>query len=223
MSGLQGLIDIAFYAVVGLALSVAGFFFVMGVISYMGAGGDQQKVQQGVAGMRNALIGAVLIGGASLIINFVVLDIVRPAGGEVGNIGVGLDCDNLLQQQMLASPLATANDDNANAVIAGIQAQRPADCPPDTWNPWVIDDATKKKKFNVNVPPTLSGEANNEAKPNAVFKQTPWRDHLGNIAIVFDNAGASNLQRGSPVTRPLNRGQRWMYLANQGVWYASIP
>ena len=52
MSGLQGLIDIAFYAIVGLALSIAGFFFVMGVVSYMGAGGDQQKVQQGVAGMR---------------------------------------------------------------------------------------------------------------------------------------------------------------------------
>ena len=91
MSGLQGLIDIAFYAIVGLALSIAGFFFVMGVVSYMGAGGDQQKVQQGVAGMRNALIG-----GAGLIINFVILDIVRPAGGEVGNIGQGLDCDNLL-------------------------------------------------------------------------------------------------------------------------------
>ena len=137
MSGLQGLIDITFYAIVGLALSIAGFFFVMGVVSYMGAGGDQQKVQQGVAGMRNALIGAVLIGGAGLIINFVILDIVRPAGGEVGNIGQGLDCDNLLQQQLLASPLATANKDNANAVISGIQAQRPSDCPPDTWNPWV--------------------------------------------------------------------------------------
>ena len=217
MSGLQGLIDIAFYAVVGLALSVAGFFFVMGVISYMGAGGDQQKVQQGVAGMRNALIGAVLIGGASLIINFVVLDIVRPAGGEVGNIGVGLDCDNLLQQQMLSSPLATANADNANAVIAGIQAQRPADCPPDTWNPWVKNDSAAGNKFNVNVPPTLSKDGT--AAPAAPFRQSPWRDNLGNIAIVFD-MGVSN-PRGSPVTLPLNRGTRWMYLANQGVWYAS--
>ena len=136
MSGLQGFIDIAFYAVVGIALSIAGFFLVMGAVNYMSAGGDQQKVQQGVAGMRNSLIGMAIIGAAGLIINFVVLDIVRPAGGEVGNVGVGLDCDNLLQQQLLASPLATANDDNANAVISGIQAQRPSDCPPDTWNPW---------------------------------------------------------------------------------------
>ena len=215
MSGLQGLIDIAFYAIVGLALSIAGFFFVMGVISYMGAGGDQQKVQQGVAGMRNALIGAVLIGGAGLIINFVILDIVRPAGGEVGSVGKGLDCDNLLQQQMLSSPLATANKDNANAVISGIQAQRPSDCPPDTWNPWVAN-SPETDGFDVNVPPTLSTDGT--AGTTKKFANTPWRDNLGNIGIDFEDSGD---QRGSPVTLPLDRGNRWMYLANQGVWYAS--
>ena len=217
MSGLQGLIDIAFYAIVGLALSIAGFFFVMGVISYMSAGGDQQKVQQGVAGMRNSLIGAVLIGGASLIINFIVLDIVRPAGGEVGNIGVGLDCDNLLQQQLLASPLATANDDNANAVIAGIQAQRPSDCPPDTWNPWVKSSAGSAA-FDVNVPPTLSDTGS--AGTAEEFANTPWRDNLGNIGIDFDTASTAS-KRGSPTTAPLDRGQRWMYLSAQGVWYSA--
>ena len=216
MSGLQGLIDIAFYAIVGLALSIAGFFFVMGVISYMGAGGDQQKVQQGVAGMRNALIGAVLIGGAGLIINFVILDIVRPAGGEVGSVGKGLDCDNLLQQQMLSSPLATANADNANAVISGIQSQRPSDCPPDTWNPWVTA-AAKTDKFDVNVPPTLSTDGT--AGGTKAFANTPWRDNLGNIGVDFEMVTTD--PRGSPATLPLDRGTRWMYLANQGVWYAA--
>ena len=188
MSGLQGLIDIAFYAIVGLALSIAGFFFVMGVISYMGAGGDQQKVQQGVAGMRNALIGAVLIGGAGLIINFVILDIVRPAGGEVGSVGKGLDCDNLLQQQMLSSPLATANEDNANAVISGIQSQRPSDCPPDTWNPWV-SGAPLTGPFDVNVPPTLA-RMDGTAGPGKAFANTPWRDNLGNIGVDFLTDGS---------------------------------
>ena len=216
MSGLQGLIDIAFYAVVGLALSVAGFFFVMGVINYMAAGGDQRKVSEGVAGMRNALIGAVLIGGTSLIINFVVLDIVRPAGGEVGSVGQGLDCDNLLQQQLLSSPLATANDDNANAVIAGIQQQRPDDCPPDTWNPWVNTDAVGKQddsNFAVNCPPTLCVTA----ATNGFFRDNPWRDHLGNIAVSF-YTGADNKRNMSP-TLPLDNSKRWMYVATQGIWY----
>ena len=218
MSGLQGLIDIAFYAIVGLALSIAGFFFVMGVVSYMGAGGDQQKVQQGVAGMRNALIGAVLIGGAGLIINFVILDIVRPAGGEVGNIGRGLDCDNLLQQQLLASPLATANKDNSNAVIAGIQSQRPSDCPPDTWNP-VAWGTTRDAPFNVNVPFTLGVSTATTAAGTTKFRNTPWRDNLGNIGIDFESPTGTS--RGSLITLPLDQGERWMYLAAQGVWYSS--
>ena len=215
MSGLQNLIDIAFYAIVGLALSIAGFFFVMGVINYMGAGGDQQKVQQGVAGMRNSLIGAVLIGGVSLIINFVVLDIVRPAGGDVGTIGQGINCDSLLQQQLVASPLATANVDNANAVITAIQTQRASDCPQDSWNPWVTQ-SPGLSRFAVSVPGTLSRDG--AAGVNKPFVNTPWRDSLGNIGIDFV---ASGMRRGSPVTPPLNQGQRWMYLSTHGVWYSA--
>ena len=37
MEGLQGLIDVAFYALVGVALAVSGFFFVMGVFNFMSA------------------------------------------------------------------------------------------------------------------------------------------------------------------------------------------
>ena len=81
-----------------------------------------------------------------------------------------LDCDNLLMQQMLASPLATANADNANAVIAGIQSQRPSDCPQDTWNPWVTGTAGTSA-FNVNVPPTLSTDGT--AGKGKAFTNTP--------------------------------------------------
>ena len=175
-SGVQGLIDIAFYAVVGLALSVAGFFFVMGVINYMSAGGDQQKVQQGVAGIRNSLIGAVLIGGSSLIINFVVLDIVRPAGGDVGSIGQGINCDSLLRQQLIASPLATANVANANAIVVSIQSQRGDDCPSDSWNPEINDSATDATAFPVNVPQSLMTAGSTPATGGR-FRASPgpWR------------------------------------------------
>ena len=137
--------------------------------------------------------------------------------GEVGSIGQALDCDNLLQQQFLASPLATANEDNANAVIAGIQAQRPSDCPPDTWNP-VVQATAQTTGFPVNVPPTLSTDG--LAGTAKAFANTPWRDNLGNIGVDF-TAASSTLVRGSPTTLPLDRGARWMYLAAQGVWYAA--
>ena len=138
--------------------------------------------------------------------------------GEVGSVGMGLDCDNLLQQQMLSSPLATANEANANAVIAGIQAQRPSDCPPDTWNP-VVQATAQTTGFPVNVPPTLSTDG--LAGTAKAFANTPWRDNLGNIGVDF-TAASSTLVRGSPTTLPLDRGARWMYLAAQGAWYTSM-
>ena len=137
--------------------------------------------------------------------------------GAIGSIGRGLDCDNLLQQQLLASPLATANADNANAVISGIQSQRPSDCPPDTWNP-VASTTAGTDTFNVNVPFTLGLAATTTAGPGTAFRNTPWRDNLGNIGIDFMPASTTAV-RGSPTTLPLDQGTRWMYLAAQGVWY----
>ena len=127
-----------------------------------------------------------------------------------------LNCDNLLQLHMLATPLATANADNANAVIASIQSQRPSDCPQDTWNPWVTRTAGTSA-FNVNVPPTLSTDGT--AGRGKAFTNTPWRDNLGNIGVDFDTA--TTVQRGAPTTLPIDRSPRWMYLSDQGTWYGS--
>ena len=49
-----------------------------------------------------------------------------------------LGCDGLLRQQLLASPLAGANADNANAVIAGIQSVRASDCGHHVWRPVIV-------------------------------------------------------------------------------------
>ena len=110
-----------------------------------------------------------------------------------------LNCDNLLQQQMLASPLATANAANANAVIAGIQSQRPAECPPDTWNPWIVEKAGFSG-FPTHVPSTLSVDG--LADVNKRFAKTPLRDQFGNIGVDFDTA--TTVQRGAPTTLPID-------------------
>ena len=127
-----------------------------------------------------------------------------------------LNCDHRLMQQFLASPLATANAANANAVIAGIQSQRPAECPPDTWNPWIVEKAGFSG-FATNVPSTLSVDG--LADINKRFAKTPLRDQFGNIGVDFDTA--TTVQRGAPTTLPIDRSPRWMYLSDQGTWYGS--
>ena len=78
-------------------------------------------------------------------------------------------------------------------MIASIQAQWPADCPPYTWNPWVTKMAGSAG-FDVNVPPTLLGDgAAGTRKP---FANTPWRDNLGNIGIDLVASGSRRGQVG---------------------------
>ena len=143
--------------------------------------------------------------------------LMRITEGEIGSMGQGLNCDHLLMQQLLVSPLATANADNANAVIASIQSQRPSDCPQDTWNPWVTGTAGTSA-FNVNVPPTLSTDGT--AGKGKAFTNTPLRDQFGNMGVDFDTA--NTVRRGAATTLPIDRSPRWMYLSYQGMFYGSM-
>ncbi len=207
MEGLQGLIDVAFYAVVGVALAVSGFFFVMGVFNFMSAGGDQQKTQQGITGMRNSLIGAVLIGGAGLIINFIVLDIIRPGGGEAGTLGQGLSCDQLLRQTLQTNPVSLASDANVHLVVKEIQARD--ECPLSAWNPTVGSAASAAtggfEVDGVAAPGTLFKGNVNTAEP----KDNPVRDARGNILITWDSAN-----------QPQDRATHWLYTASSGSWWS---
>lgn len=211
MEGLQGLIDVAFYAVVGVALAVSGFFFVMGVFNFMSAGGDQQKTQQGITGMRNSLIGAVLIGGAGLIINFVVLDIIRPGGGEAGTLGQGLSCDQLLRQTLQTNPVSLANSANVHLVIKEIQARD--ECPLTAWNPQVGDvpGSAIADVAGVALPPTLcTGNI-----CTAVVKANPVRDARGNIFIQWAAADDT-----TGITTTQDRSSNWLYTATSGSWWS---
>lgn len=215
MEGLQGLIDVAFYAVVGVALAVSGFFFVMGVFNFMSAGGDQQKTQQGITGMRNSLIGAVLIGGAGLIINFIVLDIIRPGGGEAGTLGQGLSCDQLLRQTLQTNPVSLANNANVHLVIKEIQSRD--ECPKSAWNPAVAGTTVALSANGVDgvaLPNTLC--TNNNCGTAAVtVKANPVRDARGNIYVQWATADT-----GSGITTTQDRSSHWLYTASSGSWWS---
>ena len=207
MEGLQGLIDMAFYALVGVALAVSGFFFVMGVFNFMSAGGDQMKTQQGITGMRNSIIGAVLIGGAGLIINFVVLDIIRPGGGEAGTLGQGLSCDQLLRQTLQTNPVSLANSDNVDLVVKEIQSRE--ECPADSWDPAVsdTDEPTTDSVAGVSVPDSLCDLDSDGDCEN--WKGNPMRDSRGNIVIQW-----------SDDNQPGDRATTWLYTSSSGSWWS---
>ena len=70
-----------------------------------------------------------------------------------------LGCDGLLRQQLLASPLAGAHADNANAVIAGIQSVRASDCGHHVWRPVIVRvSMTPKGVVDVYFSPREGGE-----------------------------------------------------------------
>ena len=89
-------------------------------------------------GFGGAALYLVVFGVSGAVGEVIWWDSVLPESG-VTEFGVTeFGCDDLLRQQLMASPLATENVDNANAVVAGIQAQRPSDCGYHSWRSLIV-------------------------------------------------------------------------------------
>ena len=59
-------------------------------------------------------------------------------------------CDTWLRQQLVDSPQAAANAENANTVVAYVQSQRPNSCPPGAWNP-LVTNVSRYHKGNIDI------------------------------------------------------------------------
>ena len=60
------------------------------------------------------------------------------------------NCDAWLQQQLVDSPQAAANAENANTVVAYVQSQRPNSCPPGAWNP-LVTNVSRDHEGNIDI------------------------------------------------------------------------
>ena len=126
------------------------------------------------------------------------------------------NCDLLLQQQLLASPLVSANAENTNTVITAIQAQR-KHCPPGAWNPAVSNSGISTDPLSGPVPLSLSKGVTSPTQ-TALFRDSPIRDDRGNIGLNFMPASTHHPNNGLTVTLPTSQSTRWMYIHDIGIW-----
>ena len=59
-------------------------------------------------------------------------------------------CDTWLRQQLVGSPNAAANAENANTVVAYVQSQRADSCPPGAWNP-LVTNVSRDHEGNIDI------------------------------------------------------------------------
>ncbi len=113
--------------------------------------------------------GVLLVAAAIALIAFSMTD-----KESTANSNVFLKCDTWFQQQMVASPQAAANAENANAVVAYVQSQRPDSCPPGDWNP-LVTHVTRETSGNIEVSfSTVTGQARGTAVTMAANGATRW-------------------------------------------------
>ena len=89
--------------------------------------------------------GVLLVAAAIALIAFSLTD-----NEPTDNSNAYLKCDAWLQQQLVGSPHAAANAENANTVVDYVQSQRPDSCPPEAWNP-LVTDITKDHEGNIDI------------------------------------------------------------------------
>ena len=70
-------------------------------------------------------------------------------GGSPSQATLG-SCDAWLQQQLIGSPQAAANAENANTVVTYVQSQRPDLCPPSAWNP-LVTNVSRDHEGNIDI------------------------------------------------------------------------
>ena len=89
--------------------------------------------------------GVLLVATAITLIAFLLTD-----NEPTENSNAYLKCDAWLQQQLVDSPQAAANAENANTVVAYVQSQRPDSCPPSTWNP-LVNNVARDDEGNIDI------------------------------------------------------------------------
>ena len=189
----------------------------VGVCAYAGwmyatALGDPQKVEKA----RNAFIGAfigIFFAGCAFIGPRVFVNmVIKPVGGVSIETEVGLNCDGILQNELVFQRAASTAS-RMGVVISEIQS-RHSECASDIWDPEVDDGegseictVEEDEKFAIgdwDVPKGLmSGD-----EPRV----TSGRDSGNNILVYWSN---------DPGSRPSDGAACWLFQSRLNRWHAN--
>ena len=142
--------------------------------------------------------GVLLVAAAIALIAFSMTD-----KESTANSNVFLKCDTWFQQQMVASPQAAANAENANVVVAYVQSQRPDSCPPDAWNP-LVSNVARDHEDNIDVTfSTLPGQTRGMAVTMPAEGTPRWVYLATDSQWYSSTVGTPQISAAPPASSPL--------------------
>ena len=196
-----------------IAVGWAGFLWMTG-------GGDPQKMSQARMALFGAIGGVIIMGAAFIVPRVISQFIIEPAGGQRIGGETGVDCDGVLQSQLIVQR-ASSSEDRMNAVVSQIQTQRD-ECSSDVWDPAVNDashghGATADRHcFGTIATNTAAGTAKvgSSKVPRGLIsgatgnvRATSGRDSDNNIIVFFD--------KDKP---PTDGAKCWLYRSALRTW-----
>ena len=113
--------------------SVAAIFVAWAGIKWMMSSGEPQKISEARSSIIGVIIGLLVVGSSFLIPDAINQRLIRPATGVSLEGVVGLDCDRVLQNQLVRT--RTASDAaRMNALVRQVQSSKEG-CSIDNWSP----------------------------------------------------------------------------------------
>ena len=214
-----------FLAVVGGM--VATISVIWAGIQWMTAAGDPQKIAQARSSLIGTVVGLVIIGAGFVIPVAVSQFVVEPVGGVAVAQNSELDCDGILQEQLVVNR-TVASAQAVNVLVSAIRARYEA-CDNGLWTPWAelggpldadviqavadcFDGSTTDSIEGVSVPRGL--------RKGLSVRMTTGRDANNNILVYWDRVSTPP-DPGPPHGLPGDGAICWMYVSGLDAWVQS--
>ena len=210
-------------AMVAGGLSTLAFCYA-GIL-WMMSSGDPQKTGQARLALIGALGGLVIVGIAFIVPRVISQAVIEPVGGVAISSDVGLNCDGVLRSQMIFQRGASTAT-NMAVVIRQIQAQR-QECPPDVWDPTVIDmpaTASAEMCWNQAAAAATGVASTDGANGKVGASQVPRGLRVGNAdtgnvrALSGRDSDNNIIVYWSSTNRPSDGAKCWLFVSRLRTW-----